>query len=70
MAPVDLVDAPAIAKTLGVSRRTAWRYIERDGFPEPEAQVSNKRLWKRSAVERWAKKTLPFPKDPRSKHST
>lgn len=68
MTPVDLVGVPEIAELLGVSRRTAWHYIERDDFPAPEAQVSRKRLWKRSAVERWAAKTLPLKYDPRVQH--
>ena len=51
---------------LGVSRPSVWRYVRRNDFPNPEAQVSGKRLWKRSAVERWAKKTLPLKFDPRS----
>jgi predicted DNA-binding transcriptional regulator AlpA len=63
--PLDLVDVPAIAEMLEVGRRTAWRYVERDDFPEPEAQVIRKRLWKRAAVERWAKRTLPLKFDPR-----
>jgi predicted DNA-binding transcriptional regulator AlpA len=65
MTPIDLVDVPEIAKMLKVSRRTAWRYVtEGPDFPAPEAQLPNKRLWKRSAVERWADKTLPLPKGP------
>ena len=69
MSPLDLVGVPEIAEQLGVDRRTAWRYINRDDFPEPDAQVSGKRLWKRAAVERWAKKTLPLKFDPRSKNA-
>jgi predicted DNA-binding transcriptional regulator AlpA len=69
VAPLDLVDVPAIADMLEVGRRTAWRYIERDDFPPPEAEVSRKRLWNRSAVERWAKKNLPLKFDPRSKRA-
>jgi predicted DNA-binding transcriptional regulator AlpA len=52
---------------LGVSRPSVWRYVRRDDFPEPEAQVSGKRLWKRATVQRWAKQTLPLKFDPRSK---
>jgi len=63
--PVDLVDVGGIAELLGVNRRTAWRYIDRDDFPAPAFEVSRKRLWRRRDVERWAKRTLPFPSDPR-----
>jgi predicted DNA-binding transcriptional regulator AlpA len=61
----DLVGVPEIATMLRVSRPTVWRYVRRADFPEPEAQVSGKRLWKRSTVERWAKKALPLKFDPR-----
>lgn len=64
-AMLDLVGVPEIAEMLGASRRTAWRYVERDDFPEPVAKVTAKRLWKRQAVEKWAKRTLPLAKDPR-----
>jgi predicted DNA-binding transcriptional regulator AlpA len=66
--PVGL--AIEIAEMLGVSRPSVWRYVRRDDFPAPDAEVSGKRLWKRSAVERWAKKTLPLKFDPRSKGDT
>jgi predicted DNA-binding transcriptional regulator AlpA len=67
MSPLDLVGVPEIAEMLGVSRPSVWRYVRRDDFPEPEAQVSGKRLWKRATVQRWAKQTLPLKFDPRSK---
>jgi predicted DNA-binding transcriptional regulator AlpA len=67
VSPLDLVGVPEIADMLGVSRPSVWRYVRRDDFPEPDAQVSGKRLWKRAAVERWAKRTLPLKFDPRSK---
>jgi predicted DNA-binding transcriptional regulator AlpA len=66
--PVGL--AIEIAEMLGVSRPSVWRYVRRDDFPAPDAEVSGKRLWKRSAVERWAKKPLPLKFDPRSKGDT
>jgi predicted DNA-binding transcriptional regulator AlpA len=67
VSPLDLVGVPEIAEMLGVSRPSVWRYLRRVDFPEPDAQVSGKRLWKRATVERWAKRTLPLKFDPRSK---
>jgi predicted DNA-binding transcriptional regulator AlpA len=64
---LELVGAPEIARMLGVSRRTAWRYIRRGDFPKPAARVDARDLWKRSAVEKWAVKTLPLATDPRRK---
>ena len=55
---------------LSVSRPSVWRYVSRADFPEPDAQVSGKRLWKRVTVERWAKRTLPLKFDPRSRGAT
>lgn len=69
MSPLDLVGVPEIAELLDASRPSVWRYVRRNDFPKPEAQVSGKRLWKRSAVEQWAKKTLPLKFDPRSKRA-
>jgi predicted DNA-binding transcriptional regulator AlpA len=70
VSPLDLVGVPEIAEMLHVSRPSVWRYVRRDDFPEPDAQVSGKRLWKRSAIERWARKTLPLKFDPRSTRAT
>jgi predicted DNA-binding transcriptional regulator AlpA len=70
MSPLDLVGVPEIAEMLGVSRPSVWRYVRRDDFPAPDAEVSGKRLWKRITVERWAKRTLPLKFDPRSKGAT
>jgi predicted DNA-binding transcriptional regulator AlpA len=67
VSPLDLVGVPEIAEMLGVSRPSVWRYLRRADFPEPDAQVSGKRLWKRTTVERWAKRTLPLKFDPRSR---
>lgn len=67
VSPLDLVGVPEIAEMLGVSRPSVWRYVRRDDFPDPDAQVRGKRLWKRASVERWAKRTLPLKFDPRSR---
>jgi predicted DNA-binding transcriptional regulator AlpA len=63
--PLDLVGAPEIADLLGVTRRSAWRYVGRPDFPAPVAELKGKRLWQRRAVEKWAAKTLPLPLGPR-----
>ena len=65
MSPLDLVGVPEMAKMLGVSRPTVWRYLRREDFPDPDAQVSGKRLWKRATVERWGKKHPRSKFDPR-----
>ena len=28
---------------------------DKEGFPEPEAELAGGRVWKREAIERWAK---------------
>jgi len=66
VSPLDLVGVPEIAEMLHVSRPNVLRYVTRDDFPGPDAQVRGKRVWKRATVERWAKRTLPLKFDPRS----
>jgi predicted DNA-binding transcriptional regulator AlpA len=67
VAELDLVDVPEIAELLGVHRRTAFRYAQRSDFPAPVVAVRGKRMWRRSAVLKWAKRTLPLPTDPRAR---
>jgi predicted DNA-binding transcriptional regulator AlpA len=55
----DLVGVPEIADRLGVSRTSVWRYIRREDFPEPVAQMSGKRIWKGADIDRWRKKNPP-----------
>ena len=69
MPELDLVGVPEIAEMLGVTRRTAWRYVQRADFPEPVVALRGKRMWKRAAVLTWAKRTLPLPTDPRVKRA-
>jgi predicted DNA-binding transcriptional regulator AlpA len=66
---LDLVGVPEIAEMLGVTRRTAWRYVQRADFPKPVVALRGKRMWKRAAVLRWAKRTLPLRTDPRVKRA-
>jgi prophage regulatory protein len=50
-----------IAEMLGVTKRTAYRYIERLDFPPPLGRVSAGPIWLRADVEAWAKTHLPLP---------
>lgn len=58
--PLDLVGPTEIAELLNISRRTVFRYVARPGFPEPVGRVGRTTIWKRAAVERWAKQHLPL----------
>jgi predicted DNA-binding transcriptional regulator AlpA len=49
-----------VAEIAGVSTRTAWAYTLRVDFPKPIDYLSTGPVWRRSAVERWAEKTLPL----------
>ena len=62
MPVLDLIGVPEIAEIFGVTRRTAWRYVQRPEFPKPAARVRRKSLWDRSAVEAWAQTALPIPR--------
>lgn len=55
-----LVTVKEIAELLGVSRRTAHRLVNREDFPAPVDTLPNGRVWRRTAVERWAKRP-PVP---------
>ena len=59
MAPA-LAGVAEVAEILGVNIRTAHRIVNRDDFPEPLDTLSTGRVWKRTDVERWARKP-PIP---------
>jgi predicted DNA-binding transcriptional regulator AlpA len=52
-----LVGLTEIAAMLGVSRQRVHQLAATEAFPTPEAEVSAGRLWKREAIEKWAKET-------------
>jgi predicted DNA-binding transcriptional regulator AlpA len=52
----DLVGATEIAQMLDCSRQWVNQMARSDsGFPKPEAELAGGRVWKRSAIEKWAK---------------
>jgi len=55
--PHHLVGTHEIAALLGVSRQYVDRLTKRDDFPEPEVELASGRVWKRDAVEKWARAT-------------
>lgn len=52
-----LVGVAEIAELLKVTRQRVQQLTQRDDFPDPEAVLSAGKVWKRSDVEAWAKKT-------------
>jgi prophage regulatory protein len=62
MTPDELAGIAEIATMLRVTDRTAQRYADRPDFPPPVGTVAGGRIrvWRRSDVEVWAKKTLPL----------
>lgn len=67
MPPPDLIDVAEIVRMLGRPRRSVYRWIAREelGFPAPYIVAGGKRLWRRRAVDEWARRTLPLPRGPR-----
>jgi len=53
--PHHLVGAAEIAAMLDVSRQYVDRLTREAGFPEPEVELAGGRVWKREAIERWAR---------------
>ncbi len=50
----DFVDAPEIARMLGINRRTLRRMIVKGEFPPAELRLSTTLLrWKRETVASW-----------------
>ncbi len=53
-----LVGVAEIAEMLGVTRQRVNQLIkEAADFPTPEAELSAGRIWRRDAVEEWARRT-------------
>lgn len=53
----ELLAAGEIAALLGVSRQRVYQLIEEDPtFPKPVEELSIGRIWRRTDVERWARK--------------
>jgi predicted DNA-binding transcriptional regulator AlpA len=40
-----------LAPMLEVTRATAYRYVEKEGFPEPMAGPFPKKTWRREVIE-------------------
>ena len=57
----EVVSVDEITEMLGVVKRTAFRYANREDFPAPVATLAAGRIWRRVDVERWAKERLPLP---------
>ena len=50
-----LVGSAEIGQMLGVSRQRVQQLISRDDFPAPEVALHMGKVWKRDAVEAWAR---------------
>jgi prophage regulatory protein len=65
----ELAGVSEIAEMLGVTRRTAARYVDRTDFPEPTETLSRGRVWLRADIEAWAREHLPLPSGRPRKHA-
>jgi hypothetical protein len=57
----ELAGLAEIAELLDVTKNTAMKYSRRADFPQPIDRLASGPVWRRTSVERWAKKTLPLP---------
>ena len=60
MAPDELAGLAEIMALLGVTKRTALKYVNRPEFPEPLDRLATGRVWLRADVQAWAKANLPL----------
>ena len=67
MSPDDLVGVKEIAELGNVRRNSAWRWTQREGFPEPEARLSTGPVWRRETIEGWLERSRPKVGRPPSK---
>jgi predicted DNA-binding transcriptional regulator AlpA len=69
MSPDELAQLTEVADLLDVAKRTAAKYVNLPGFPEPVDTLSTGRVWVRADVAKWGKANLPLrtgrpPKQP------
>jgi predicted DNA-binding transcriptional regulator AlpA len=50
-----LMGAAEIGAMLGVGRQRVQQIVSRSDFPQPEVTLAMGKVWKRSAVEAWAR---------------
>ena len=50
-----LVGSAEIGRMLGVNRQRVQQLINRADFPKPEVVLNMGKVWKREAVEAWAR---------------
>jgi len=60
---VDLVSRVEIAELLGISRQRVQQLTDRPDFPPPVADLAIGKVWARSAVEQWARRTGRLPRE-------
>ena len=60
VSPDQLAGVSEIAELLGVPKRTAARYVDREDFPKPFDTLATGRVWLRVDVDTWAKSYLPL----------
>lgn len=56
-ARTELVIASDIARRLGITQQRVHVLVDAPGFPRPLGKLGRSRVWRWSAVERWAVET-------------
>lgn len=51
--PEVFLGMPEIAKLLDCSRQWVHQLTQRDHFPEPDATVGGRPLWRQATIQRW-----------------
>ena len=64
---LNLAGLAEVAEVLQVTRRHAIRLTSEPDFPEPVARLRATPVWRRAAVERWAKERKARAKERKAK---
>lgn len=55
----ELAGLAEVAQILGITKRTAWNYTQREDFPEPVDRLASGPIWRRADIERWKEEHQP-----------
>ena len=55
----ELAGLAEVATILGVTKRTAWNYTQREDFPAPVERLASGPIWRSADIEAWKREHEP-----------